>query len=134
MGDRPSPGHQQGQAHLTLSRRGLVRGFNHYLVEGSEFDGHIALMVLGRDGRDFISQQGVATVFRLRVPGGRAMQATNPFGGHSSEPPNPLNHVIGAWAYHLSHPDFSSASLELDCGLMFWEDLPAKLDCRRGVR
>jgi len=117
---------REGQVHLTLSRCGLLHSFNHYLVEGSEFDGHVALMVLGRGGRDFISQHGVATVFRLRVPGDRAMQAMNPFGMFSSEPPNPLNQVIGTWAYWMSRPGFSSASLELDCGLMFWEDLPVE--------
>lgn len=34
-----------------LSRSGLVRGCNHYLVEGSEFDHHVANYLFGSERR-----------------------------------------------------------------------------------
>jgi len=42
FGAREYCGRRQGQVHLTVSRAGLMRAFNHYLTHGSEFDGHVA--------------------------------------------------------------------------------------------
>ena len=41
-------GWREGQVHLTLSRCGLVNGFNHYLTHGSEFDQQVSHEKTGR--------------------------------------------------------------------------------------
>ena len=42
FGHGSGAGSRENQVHLTLSRAGLVNGFNHYLTHGSEFDQHVA--------------------------------------------------------------------------------------------
>lgn len=55
-------GGREGQVHLTLSRSGLVNGFNHYLSHGSEFDQHVAHFLLGDEGKDLLREDGAPTV------------------------------------------------------------------------
>lgn len=38
VGPKEMQGRRQGQVHFSLSRSGLVNGFDHYLTHGSEFD------------------------------------------------------------------------------------------------
>ncbi len=47
-------GHREGQVHLTLSWNGLVKGFNHYLTFGSEFDQRVVQDLVGVDGKELL--------------------------------------------------------------------------------
>jgi hypothetical protein len=125
-----SAGRREGQAHLTLSRAGLVQGFNHYLTHGSEFDGHVAYTLLGELGKDLLMQDGQQRVIQFEVPGRHALKASHP---HFSiedmrargNIPNIVREFLRAWSYRVAYPDFDSRSLEVDCGMIFREPVPA---------
>jgi hypothetical protein len=124
LGTGRRAGKRDGQTHATLSRAGLVRGFNHYLTHGSEFDQHAAQSLLGEEGKNLLSQYGEPTLITLAVPGNRAFEAANPFLILVREMPNFVREVIRVWAYWLAYPDFSVASQRFDCGLIFDHDVP----------
>lgn len=117
-------GNREGQAHLTLSKAGLVQGFNHYLKYGSEFDQRIAVRLYGPQGLELLAARGAPVLFRCAVPGDEALAAANPW--DFPEPgsgPDLVRQTIEAWAYWIANPGFQSASLRLDCGLVFFRDL-----------
>jgi hypothetical protein len=60
-------GRREGQVHLTLSKAGLTRGFNHYLTHGAEFDQHVASELLGEEGKELLARDGKPT-FGTRRP------------------------------------------------------------------
>jgi hypothetical protein len=115
---------RQGQVHLTLSRAGLLQGFNYYLRQGSEFDWHVAGHLLGEEGQALISADGTSTLIKVRVPGPDALAACNPY-QLEREVPNLVSEILRAWAYWLANPSFSSASMELDAGMLFRKAVPA---------
>lgn len=123
---RGRSGKRDGQTHATLSRAGLVHGFNHYLTHGSEFDQHAAHFLLGEEGKELLAKYGRPTLITLAVPGDRAFEAANPFLLLVKDMPNFVREVIRIWAYWLAYPDFSVASQKYDCGLMFYHDVPAQ--------
>jgi hypothetical protein len=117
-------GRRENQVHLTLSRAGLTRGFNHYLTHGSEFDQRVAYALLGVDGKDLLARDGQAAVVKVAVPGKLALDASHP---HFSvddvrargEMPNLADPFLSVWSYKLSNPAFQSRSLKLDEGMVF---------------
>ena len=122
-------GRREGQVHLTVSRSGLVNGFNHYLTHGSEFDQRVAQDLLGSEGKEILQRDGCARVLRLAVPGELALDATNRFFTvderlSRGEVPNLVREFLTAWSYGLAHPDFDCATLKLDCGMVFYSTLP----------
>ena len=119
-------GKRDGQTHATLSRAGLVNGFNHYLTHGSEFDQHVAYALLGDEGKRLLAKYGKPTLITLAVPGDRAFEAANPFLLLVKDMPNFVREVIKVWSYWLAYPDFSVAHQRFDCGLMFYRDVPAE--------
>jgi hypothetical protein len=126
LGEGHTAGKRAGQTHATLSRAGLTRGFNHYLTHGSEFDKHAARDLLGEEGVALLAEYGKATLITLAVPGERAFEAANPYGAFMGRTPNIVCEVIKVWAYWLAYPDFSVANLTIDCGLIFFCDVPAQ--------
>lgn len=123
-------GRREGQAHLTLSRCGLVNGFNHYLTHGSEFDQRVAHALLGPDGEEYLIKVGKPTVLRVAVPGPRTLDAAHPHFGVDDmrirgEVPNLVREFLEAWSYKLAHPAFQSRTLEVDCGMVFRSTIPA---------
>lgn len=116
-------GRREGQVHATLSRAGLVRGFNHYLTHGSEFDQRVAHELLGKEGVDLLAAYGTPTVFHLQIPGLEAMRACNPYPALLNDIPNLIREVLNVWSYWLAYPDYEVTKLELDCGLIFYEDI-----------
>ena len=129
-GQGGAAGHRQGQVHLTLSRAGLVNGFNHYLSYGAEFDQHVAYALLGEDGKNLLAHDGRPRVIEFAVPGGLALKAAHP---HTSidgirargDVPNLVDEFLKAWSYRLSHPRFLSQTLKIDCGMVFRTTVPA---------
>ena len=122
-------GAREGRVDLTLSRRGLVEGFNHYLTRGSEFDQHAAYDLLGNDGRELLRRDGQARVVVLDVPGDRALAAANPYVSvddplRQGEAPNLAREFLQAWSYGLADPDFDYCTPPVDCGLIFSSTVP----------
>ena len=117
-------GCREGQVHLTLSRCGLVNGFNHYLTHGSEFDQRVAYHLLGSDGAELLRKDGWATVIQVAVPGEIALNAVNRYFTVDErlargEVPGLVDEFLKAWSYGLAHPGFDSRTLGVDCGLVF---------------
>ena len=130
-------GHREGQAHLTLSRAGLINGFNHYLIYGSEFDQHVAQELLGTDGLELLARYGKPRVFNVMVPGDLALNAAN---RHftvqdfldSGEIPNLVREFLMCWILRQVNPSFQSATRKVDCGIVFCRIIPADWikDCK----
>jgi hypothetical protein len=123
-------GKREGQTHLTLSMAGLIYGFNHYLVYGSEFDQRVAQKLLGQDGMELLSHDGESKVIKVAIPGDLALQAAHPFFSiekvrGDDEVPNLVNEFLQAWSYRVSNPNFQSSQLKVDCGMIFWKTVPA---------
>ena len=71
------PGAEKGRVCLTLSRRALLHGFNHYLTHGSEFDQHVAYALLGNEGKELLREYGKARIIQVAVPGPDALKRAN---------------------------------------------------------
>ena len=122
-------GRREGQVHLTLSRCGLVNGFNHYLTHGSEFDQRVAHDLLDSDGTELLRTDGRATVIQCAVQGDIALNAVNRYFTVDErlargEVPGLVDEFLKAWSYGLAHPDFDCGKLEVDCGLVFRSAVP----------
>lgn len=129
-------GRRERQVHLTLSRMGLLTGFNHYLTYGSEFDQHVAQHLLGKDGKTFLSRDGVAYVLSFIIPGETALAAAHPFFSiedimRIGDVPNIASEMLKAWSFAHSRPGFEPNRLRVDCGLVFNDTVPA--DWLKGV-
>lgn len=123
-------GRREGQVHLTLSRAGLVKGFNHYLVHGSEFDQHVAYALLGQDGQELLATDGVPTLIKVELPGAKALAGAHPHIGvedtrRRGEVPNLVNDFLKAWSYRLYAPNYQTRTGNTDCGIWFREAVPA---------
>ncbi len=124
-----SAGRREDQVHLTLSRVGLTRRFNHYLTHGAEFDQHVAHALLGQEGVELLSGDGKPRVIRVSVPGASALDAAHPYFSISDlrdrgDVPNLVDEFLKAWSYRLGHPEFHLATLKADCGMVFQLTVP----------
>jgi hypothetical protein len=116
-------GRREGQVHLTLSRAGLVKSFNHYLTHGAEVDQHLAHHVLGDEGINLLRRDGVPIVFRCLVPPDVAIPACNRF---TIGTPYPVPEVVPEWAYWLAKPQRAMECIQADCGLVLHNQMPAE--------
>lgn len=131
LGPEWKAGKREGEVHLTLSRAGLTRSFNHYLSHGSEFDQHAARMLLGSEGTDLLASDGAPIIVRVTIPGRLAIEAAHPYFPpddvrQRGDVPNIVKEFLEAWAFRLSHPNWQSSSLELDCGMVFYDAVPPR--------
>lgn len=117
-------GRREGQVHLTVSRAGLVNGFNHYLREGSEFDWHVSHHLLGAEGQDLIAADGQPYLIALLVPGDAALESCNRYGMPTDDFPKPVSELFRVWSYWLGYPDYRASCLKLDCGMVFSDIVP----------
>lgn len=117
-------GRREGQVHLTVSRAGLVYGFNHYLKEGSEFDWQVSHHLLGSEGQVLMAADGDAYLISLLVPGDAALTACNRFGMPTDGFPNLVYDLFRVWSYWLGCPDYRASRLKLDCGMVFSDIVP----------
>jgi hypothetical protein len=125
FGSRQWCGAREQQVHLTLSRAGLVSGFNHYLAQGSEFDWHVSEYLLGSEGQALIALDGAPYLVTASLPGKSAFAACNRFGTFAEDLPNLVRQLLHVWSYWLSDSAFDARQLKLDCGLVFSEAIPA---------
>ncbi len=128
-------GRREAQVHLTVSRAGLVNGFNHYLKEGSEFDWHVSHHLLGPEGQALMATDGDPYLITLLVPGDTALASCNRFGMPTDDFPNLVSDLFRVWSYWLGYPDYRASCLKLDCGMVFsdivnasWIDRIEKID------
>lgn len=129
-GDGNCAGRREGQVHLTLSRAGLTKSFNHYLTHGAEFDQHVAYELLGTEGKELLAKYGEAILIQFAVPGKLALDAAHPYFSvddmrASRKVPNLADKFIMTWSYRLAFPDFQTRTLKTDCGMMFRQAVPA---------
>ena len=129
-GGRGKAGGREGQVHLTLSRSGLMNGFNHYLTHGSEFDQRVAEALLDTDGKKLLRRDGRARVIRVAVPGEDALNAAHPYFPvehllASGEVPNLVRQFLETWSYGLAYPDFDCGTRKVDCGMVFHSIVPS---------
>lgn len=123
-------GAREGQVHLTLSRSGITKGFNHYLTHGAEVDQHIAHALLGEEGEECLRHDGTPRLILVRVPGGKALEAAHPHFDIDETrarqtTPNLVGDFLKAWSFRLVHSGFQSRSLEINSGLVFRRPVPA---------
>ena len=122
-------GSREGQVHLTLSRSGLVHGFNQYLTHGADIDRHIAFSLLGDEGVELLAKDGQARVIEVVVPGHAALKAANPYWSveeclATDRVPNLICELLGSWVCRLGDPGFRNDALQLDCGMIFKSTVP----------
>jgi hypothetical protein len=122
-------GAREGQVHLTLSREGLVNGFNHYLTHGAEFDQHVAHALLGPEGTELLATVGRARLIQVAVPGPLALEAAHPHFSiddirRRGDTPNIVDGFLKAWSYRLAYPEFQSRILKIDSGMVFHSAVP----------
>ena len=130
FGPAEKAGRREGQVHLTLSRSGLLYGFNKYLTHGAEIDRHIAFSLLGLEGEALLANDGEARLVKVAIPGDKALAAANPFWSveeclATDRVPNLISELLGSWSYRLAHPTFQCRSLQLDCGMIFHSTIPS---------
>ena len=123
-------GRREGQVHLTLSRAGLTRGFNHYLTHGAEFDQCVAHALLGPSRVELLAHDGAPKIIQAAVPGSLALEAA-----HRSfsiddlrargDVPNLVDEFLKAWSYRQAHHAFQPGTLKTDCGMVFRTAVPA---------
>jgi len=121
-------GRREGQVHLTLSRAGLVHGFNHYLLQGSEFDQHVAHSLLGKEGQDLLSNDGAPFVIQVELDGEQALVGAHPHFSiedlmRMGEVPNVVREFIEAWSYRLFDATYQPSTAQTDCGIWFRDAL-----------
>lgn len=116
-------GRRQGQAHLTISRGALLTAFNHYLVEGSEFDQAVAVELLGKGARALLQEGRSPVLFTVEMPGPRAMGVGERW-LRDGEMPGLVRLVLQFWANWLYDPALDPGMQHVDFGLIFYEDIP----------
>lgn len=116
-------GRRQGQAHLTISRGALLNAFNHYLVEGSEFDQAVAVELLGKGARALLQEGRFPVLFTVEVLGDRALDVAERW-LRTDEMPGLIRHVLQFWANWLHDPALDPGTQHVDFGLIFYEVIP----------
>ena len=117
-------GCREGQAHLTLSRGALLTAFNHYLIEGSEFDAAVAVKLLGEDALQLLQQGRSPVLFTVAVPGPIAIEVSERR-AMPGEMSGTVRHVLQFWAHWMQEPELDPGTQHLDYGLLFYEGIPA---------
>lgn len=117
-------GRREGQAHLTISRGALTYDFNHYLTRGSEFDQVVTLSILGREAQKLLITDRNPVIFRVVVTGSIALDVSSRW-LPDGEIPSLARQFLQYWAYWLFDNTIDTASEMVDCGIMFYGDIPA---------
>lgn len=129
FGSEDKIGRREGQVHFTLSRSGLLKGFNHYLKYGAEFDQRVVVGILGKEGLDWLERDGEACLVRARIRGDAAIAAAHPYFSVEDlrargDTPNLIDSFLCAWSYQIAYPEFDPSILKLDSGMVFFKAIP----------
>lgn len=115
-------GNRMGQVHLTISAAGMMANFNHYLVEGSEFDSHVAQLLLNGRAKQWLKSDRNPVLFKIGVPGRQALNAANPW--TVGEIPNLIREILDFYAEKFASLNNIPVRSFVDCGMIFRDDLP----------
>lgn len=124
VGPKGKQGGREGQVHFSLSRSGLVNGFDHYLKYGSEFDQHVAYRLFGnQSGLDFLNSKTVPVLIHASFSGEQLIKGAHPYFSYSDvvgmgEVPGLARTFLNAWAFKVSNPGFEIEKLRTDCCMM----------------
>lgn len=124
LGPKEKQGRRQGQVHFSLSRSGLVNGFDHYLTHGSEFDQHVVQRLFGdQSGLQLLNSQTVPVLVHVHINGEELIRAAHPYFSYSDvmgmgEIPGLAQTFLNTWAFKVTKPSFDIAKLRTDCCMM----------------
>ncbi|WP_141655855.1 hypothetical protein [Roseibaca calidilacus] len=124
VGPKEKQGRRQGQVHFSLSRSGLVNGFDHYLTHGSEFDQHVVQRLFGdQSGLELLNSETVPVLVHVSFSGEQLIQGAHPHFSYSDvmgmgEIPGLARTFLNAWAYKAANPSFDIEKLQTDCCMM----------------
>lgn len=124
VGPGEKVGRREGQIHFSLSWSGLVKGFNHYLEYGSEFDQRVSQLLLGDDsGLNLLRANTSAYVVHVRMTGKEIIEGAHPYISYDDvveigEVPGLGRTFLNAWAFKKSAPNFELWKLQTDCCMM----------------
>lgn len=122
---RRNAGSREGMVYGSLSRAGMLRTCNHYLVEGSEFDGHVVARLLGDGIHQPHPRPGIGSLVVFRADGAAAIDAADP----RADPgcgTSLIEEVTAAVGWWLAAGDDDTAAFDVDCALLFHGAIPAK--------
>lgn len=121
IGPGKKVGAREGQIHFSLSRSGLVNGFDHYLAYGSEFDQRVSQVLFGNDtGLDLLRSSTSAYLVHVKMTGEDLVAGAHPFFSYEDvigmgEVPGLGSTFLNAWAFKMSRPDYELDRLRTDC-------------------
>lgn len=124
VGPNDKQGRRQGQVHFSLSRSGLVNGFDHYLIHGSEFDQHVVQRLFGdQSGLELLSSETVPVLVHVSISGEQLIQGAHPHFTYSDvvgmgEIPGTARTFLNSWAFKAANPGFDIEKLRTDCCIM----------------
>lgn len=101
----------------------MLTAFNHYLLEGSEFDQAVAVELLAKGARTLLQEGRSPVLFTVEVSGDRAIEVGERW-LRDGEMPGLVRHVLQFWAHRLHDPTLDPGTQHVDFGLMFYEDIP----------
>lgn len=124
VGPKEKQGKRQGQVHFSLSKSGLVNGFDHYLTHGSEFDQHVVQRLFGdQSGLQLLNSETIPFLVHVQVSGNELIRGAHPYFSYSEvidmgEIPGLARTFLNTWAFKTTKPSFDIAKLRTDCCLM----------------
>lgn len=124
VGPKEKQGRRQGQVHFSLSRSGLLNGFDHYLTHGSEFDQHVVQRLFGdQSGLELLSSETVPVLVHVSISGEQLIQGAHPHFTYSDvigmgEIPGIARTFLNSWAFKTANPSFEIEKLRTDCCMM----------------
>ena len=126
---RQTAGDRENKVFLTLSRRGLVSDFNHYLRYGSEFDQKVAEELLGCQGKRLLTCDGTPRIVKVAVPGDTVLSTANRFGGiddliDKGDPPILIDKFFATWFSYMASESDDWHDVGVDSGVMFTCTIP----------
>jgi hypothetical protein len=126
---------EDGSVHFCLSRAGILYGCNHYLTHGAEVDQHIAQALFpDGSGLELLRRNRTAKLISFVAPFPEAAVAANPYGFPEHGLPALMSKLLSAWAYRLTHPEFSPANERDGAALKFNAPIaPERLERIEGI-
>lgn len=121
VGPKEKQGRREGQVHFSLSRSGLVNGFDHYLTHGSEFDQHVVRLLFGdQSGLQLLNSETVPFLVHVCFSGEELIQGAHPHFSYSDilgmgEIPGIARTFLNPWAFKAANPSFDIEKLRTDC-------------------
>lgn len=124
VGPKGKQGRREGQIHFSLSRSGLVNGFDHYLTYGAEFDQHVVQRLFGdQSGLQLLNSETVPILVHVCFSGEELIQGAHPHFSYSDvmgmgEIPGLARTLLNTWAFKAAKPSFDISTLRTDCCMM----------------